>query len=361
MLNPEIVHPFNLEQRTEPAPNFAVLTPFEFLADFRTEAQGAKQRVWAQAMSMETGTSQNMFFDAIREANERGLDVKLRIDWFSHLTSRDGIHSVIAVKSLLGLTQRPGPNRLENERMFKTLQENGIDIQFTNYPKLWEIILPYFGRNHMKMYIVDDVVYLGGMNIEDSCFEQVDFMVKLADPEVVEEASKQFEYENPTGKDKKVDFSVGDSLLIDSGKPGRSIILDTAIGLVKGARSSVRNISFFTPDGPLIRALNTAHQRGIDVEVLKPDVKWKSIYGIINLKNTTEMKLGHLEVPFARSSGGIHAKLLVVDNEVAIFGSHNLMESGVKAGTQEIAYMTINPELVRNLMGFYSRIRSSAQ
>jgi len=201
------------------------------------------------------------------------------------------------------------------------------------------------------------MAWLGGINICDTSFKSIDFVVKIKDPRIVEVLAEEFEYANQEKEDDEVIFSDG-AILIDGGKPGESTILDTALFIVSQAKTKIRNISFFTPDGPFLKSLKEAYDRGVDVEVLKP-AKTKGVYALLDLFNKVNMGIKRRKIPFRETDASIHAKLLIVDDEKVLFGSHNLMISGVKAGTQEIAFYSTNPNLVRNLIFFYSRAREN--
>src|SRR3989344_4937630 len=186
MINPEGDHPFNaIEQRVEPAPNFAVLTPFEFLADFRMEARKAKHRVWGQALDMQTGHPGGAFFHIFEEATKRGLDARLNIDWFSRLVSEPGINSTITIKSAIGKGKYHRFFKDHNQKTYRRLARAGVKVSFLNPPDVLQRVFPFFGRNHIKIYIIDNIAYLGGINIDDSSFKSVDFVVKISDPEIV--------------------------------------------------------------------------------------------------------------------------------------------------------------------------------
>lgn len=56
---------------------------------------------------------------------------------------------------------------------------------------------------------------------------------------------------------------------------------------------------------------------------------------------------------FRHSRDRVHAKLLIVDDTQALFGSHNLVDTGVLMGTEELAVRSHNPQLVKQLVTFY--------
>lgn len=365
-MNTETGYPYSLEVKQKPAESFAVLTPFEFLADFRLEAQRAKHRVWGQAMSMQVGHPGGPLFHAFRDSAKRELDTKMNIDYFSRMVSQTGINWIGNLKSI-GKKDRTYHrfNQQVNMDMYRSLEESGVQVTFTNPPIFEEKILPFFGRNHIKMFIVDDVAWIGGVNIDDVSFKGVDFMVKVTDPEVIEALANQFtrvrkgnSHRYP--KDYRVDFSDGSSLIVDGGEPRKSLIRDTAVELVDNAQKSVKNISFITPDGKFLGALHSAYQRGVDVQVLTPTVVG-GIYKFFDLFNKhIFMPITKQNIPLDRYDGALHAKLLIVDGTVVI-GSHNNTVLGVWAGTEELAYISSNPKLIRNLINFYDKARAAVK
>lgn len=349
----EKYYPYSLELQQEPAENFAVLTAFEFLNDFRLETQKAKKRVWGQAMSMQAGHPGQLFFYIFEQAAQRGLDARLNIDWFSRLASEAGINSTIPIKAMIGKGKYHKFFKEHNEATYQDLAKSGVKVKFLNPPDKVQQIFPFLGRNHIKMYIVDNAAWLGGVNICDASLKSIDFVVKILDPQVIEVLTEQFESVNQEKEDQHIDLENG-TVLIDGGKPGQSIILDAAKYMVDIAKKKVKNISFFTPDGPFLKSLRSTHDRGVDVEVLKP-VTTSGIYVLLDFINKVNMNIKGRKIPFTQIEDSVHAKLLIVDDETVLFGSHNLMASGVNAGTQEIAFYSSHPILVRNLINFYNK------
>lgn len=358
MANAEI-NPFRLAEQSETAPNHAILTGFEFLQDIRLEAEKARNRVWGQAMSMQADHPGQLFFHVFEEAARKGLDSRLNIDHYSELVSNPGINAMIPVKSVLGKGEYHKFFKDHNHETLRRLSYGGVFITFLNPPTKIEKIFPFTGRSHIKMYMVDDTVYLGGINIGDNSFKGIDFVVKYQNSEVAEALAYQFEHGEEVEEDYQRDFANGDQLIVDAGDKGKSSILDRALEMVGNATDSVRAISFFTPDGRYAKALSEASKRGIDVEVIRPEADWGiNPFSAIDMKNRMQIKMRKMYIPFIDTPQSIHAKLLIVDDSVAIFGSHNFMESGVRAGTEEIAMRTQNSEIVQGLLNFYSKVRN---
>lgn len=71
----------------------------------------------------------------------------------------------------------------------------------------------------------------------------------------------------------------------------------------------------------------------------------------------TELATGmrQLQFPIRFHDRWVHAKLLVVDDNIAIFGSHNLLNKGVLLSTRERSIAAKNSELVENLVRYFEQ------
>lgn len=325
------------------AGHFEVLTPHQFLWDFRKESARAKRRLYGQAMEMHAGFCVDTIADCFVDAAQRAVDTRVHIDTYTLAHEKWG-----------------------DKAMFTKLQRADVRLTFTNIPKtLPEKLLHQLGRNHIKMAIVDDAAYVGGLNFNDENFRSADFMVKITDPQMVEALVDVFHkvnYQKPQ-EDYEVAFADGTRLLVDAGKRGESLILDTAVQLIDKAKDTVHTTTLLAPDGKLLDALYKAHQGGIIVEVLTSHPKKiYDLFGLVNLGNHALMQLKKKNVPMRFSREDLHAKSLLVDAEladraVALFGSHNLSEHGVQMRTEEIAIVSRDPRLIANLRRFCKNLR----
>lgn len=386
MVSKREVNPFIINESSESAPNHTVLTGFEFLLDFRKEAAKAKERVWGQAMAMYPSHPGQLFLETFRQAAGKGLDTRLNVDWFTFLAEDEGfpqgINAFIKPKQIMGMGARHAFLRDHTLETFAALNSgkreedvdtddismllrgersenpNAVQVNLTNPPTRLQKLFPFTGRSHIKGYIVDQTAYIGGINIGEDSFRGIDFVVKYQDPEVVQALEYQFRQGDGINYDYRRDFANGDQLFVDGGQKGKSIILDKALEMVGNATKSVRAVSFFTTDGEFAKTLSESTERGIDVEVIRPEGQWGlSIFGALDVKNRVQMRIRRQHVPFFDTPQWIHAKLLIVDDKDVMFGSHNLMKSGVDAGTKEIAMRTQHREVVSGLIQLYSKIR----
>ena len=84
------------------------------------------------------------------------------------------------------------------------------------------------------------------------------------------------------------------------------------------------------------------------------------LYEILDDVNYLLVKLRGFKIPIHFHKNMIHAKVLITDQRLALFGSHNLTRRGVQMGTQELALQTKNETLVNNLQTFYQDLLSSS-
>lgn len=338
-----------------------VLHPLEFAADFSSQAKNAQDRVWAQAMIVETNHASSMMFHAINQAAQRGIDTKLFMDQFSVATADDR----------LSLIPKFGEAKAKQEyiqqadrAVFSELKDSGTDVKVTNPSKLANIF-PFIGRNHMKIFIVDDTAWIGGVNIASDHFEKADFMVRVKDPDLVDALAIAFDQvnENKPEDDYKKEVNDRYTLLVDAGNRGKSIILDEANDLVASSTESVKFISQIIPSGEMLDSLVERSQAGVQVDIVTQSLdhigQTRNPMGVLMKRRydsfvrktarNPNIRLHH----FNDHHGKVHAKMVIVDGQKALFGSHNLDSSGVKAGTQEIALITSHSRLVQDLSRWF--------
>lgn len=330
---------------------FSLLTPDKFLEDITIEASKAKKRIWLQAMFLEPGDVANKL---VKIYKNNHAEKKLHIDYFGLLTSEGKFDYLKKFKLFLKKEED------KKELLFVKLRKTGVKVFFTNPPTFLEKIMPYHGRNHMKMTIIDDIAYVGGVNFSDKAFLNIDFMVKIIDRNVVSKIADLFlSIENEKLKDKKIIINKEVSLLVDSGETAKSIILDEAVALVKKAKKSVYHINQFVPDGKFLKVLSMVSRKGISVKVVVPrNNDFSRIFWLINKINRVIVKIKNQNIPLLYRPLMIHAKLTIIDEKIVIFGSHNLSEKGVTMKTGELAIQSNNKKLVHDLISYWRNIIS---
>lgn len=334
-----------------------LFTPDEFLEDFLKEAARAKKSIYLQSMNFEAGDALTRIEEVLTPALERGVRVNITIDWVSRLF----IHGQLPL-----LPGRPSKRAYrdrhvrESEALRDRLEAMGATFVTTNKPSFFNRPLPMIRRNHIKLYMVDEAIaWMGGVNLFDDAFKKIDLMVRFEDEEIVHALHQQFFMVNRLRSVADYSKKLGEdyTLYVDTGRLEQSIIYRQAIKRVSESSLSITFMSQFIPDGPLLKELIAASKRGVKIEVLTSrrnnviftKYPTKAVYDLFKfkIKNYPLIKLVHL-------SRDVHAKLLIIDEKIALFGSHNYTYSGVLFGTEEIMMETRSDVALKQFFTFLS-------
>lgn len=342
-----------------------ILEPKRFFKDLKAEASHAKKIV-LQAMAIEDTEAGNAVIDIFRNTPE-GASKELYIDWWSRMVFADRIYAFD--QHVPWLKEGAATLKKAKYKLFWHLKNAGVNIHFTNPPKkALGHLFPFTGRNHMKGADVDDgrVFYLGGVNFDHT--ESADFMVKCTG-DIGKKLSESFTdiHAGRITKDESRPLDEHSVLYIDTGTPGQSIIMKKAADLIAQAHERIQSMSMLPPDGPIAQGFRAASRRGVRTEIIMssaPSLEDKKPLGTETVMGVVK-SVSHVRNTFSGSGFEVkkiprfvHAKLLIVDQKYAYFGTHNLNESGVKAGTQEWGIFTSDPVLVQNLLKQYMTFRA---
>lgn len=333
-----------------------VQLPADFLADFLDQANAARQRVWLQSMNFEAGQMLDTLQPVlIKKANQK-IDVRLEIDW----VAQRFVHGHLPLIPVLNAEKRRYAQNLHqrNQLARDQLTASGVKLIEVNHASLISQIFPTFRRNHVKLFIIDQKYgWVGGVNLLDRAFECQDFMVRYDTPAEVEILASQFERINGQrwATNQEIMLNSTDLFLIDAGKIGNSIIYDRALDLIDSAQVKIDFISQFVPEGKIRQALLQASARGVVVNIIttheSAKTRWSPAHRAAYQVFQQDLKKYRL-ITFRHSAQRVHAKLLLVDDTQALFGSHNLVDTGVLMGTEEIAVHTTNLDLIKQLLQF---------
>jgi len=356
------------ERNPETKPNFAILTPFEFAADFSKEAayalrQGSmikedkRPKVWLQSMQVESGHGPEILYWNLQKAGELGFDARLHLDAYSRYVSL-GSPNYIPVFG----KDRPAFREV-NKKQLEHLRQSGVNVIYTNPHKSLEKIMYMKGRSHKKMAVVSSedrqVAWIGGMNMWDTGFFKMDYMVKITDPGIVAAIIDEFPRinENRRTEDAAIQCTPDTALLIDCGKRGESIILDKTMQQVEGAKQKIICISELEPEGEFLQVLTQAYKRHVEITFItnSPSKEGFELKANRIVKKLT-FRYKNPEFPLTYPKVDLHAKLLIVDDQIIIVGSNNFSPTTAKYGTEEAALISTNPTLVGNAEAFVSKI-----
>ncbi|MBV9100094.1 MAG: phosphatidylserine/phosphatidylglycerophosphate/cardiolipin synthase family protein [Candidatus Dormibacteraeota bacterium] len=208
------------------------------------------------------------------------------------------------------------PSELASAATALRLRSEGVDV--VDYPVRKLMI------DHVKLLVVDDTVaVIGGINWGVKSPANHDYDAEVRGP-VVANLDRVFLRDLATcGRSVAVPPPLPDpGILVAATLPAaeiRPLVLD----VVGAARTSLRLELFVITDTSVVRALITAHLRGVDVEVLLDPSQPSSEPSIVALRT------GGVDVRIYRSGGELlHAKAIVADESRVLFGSANWSGGG---------------------------------
>jgi cardiolipin synthase len=201
-------------------------------------------------------------------------------------------------------------------------------------------------RLHRKIVVVDDAIaYTGSFNLVDPRFfkqdagvgEWVDAMVRVEGPVVhALNALFRWDWQVETGRDiaaqaeildPSTDFRAGeaDVQVIPSGpgKTGNNIYQILLMAIYSARNEVVITTPYFVPDEAVITALLTAAERGVKVTIIMPERNDSRLVHYTCRSFFDDMLAVGIQI-FGFKAGLLHTKSVVVDRQVAMFGSVNL-------------------------------------
>ena len=238
------------------------------------------------------------------------------------------------------------------------LRRSGVKCLMTNVPGK-VLSNPLSGRSHIKFSLINDRVYIGGCNLDRST--NLDVMVAWDDSSTVEWLEALVASTELTGQvklatggmDEQHSLDGGESLLLDAGVAGQSIIFDKALQMIDRSKKYVTLTCQFFPNDLTIRHLLAAYNRGVKVKIIYNHPS-KHLWPQFALHFAVE-KSSKLRLPESFFKGVVdanrpylHAKILITEEGVMI-GSHNYVRAGVSLGTAEIALFSHNTALSRQV------------
>lgn len=308
-------------------------------------AMAAGDRLAIMTMSFEP--SEPLVGNLVKKMSEaagRGAEVIFGVDAYSFMT--DGTKNVGPLWLPLPFGQANYHHRLA------VLEELGkkptATYSIINKPdRLFS--RPYAGRSHLKTAVVNNKVYIAGLNLHGSY--RADMVVGLENQAIADwlyDISSRIVKTGRTSavlgiEDQSHQIDDETKILIDAGKPGQSLILDEALRLIAEADESLL-ISFqYFPTKEIIRQMIAAHDRGVIVKSFhNHPSNYNAVHGIREYlargmaRHSAPKELFGPQLP--RDAQFLHSKALATE-KAAMVGSHNYVYLGVKFGTPEMALL----------------------
>lgn len=277
--------------------------------------QGARHSIALVSYIFEATGVGGELVDALAEASKRGVEVRVLIDDVGTRYARPRIHRV--------------------------LRKRGVRVA-RFLPALLPRSITHFNlRNHRKIMVVDGRIgFTGGMNIREGCVlasqprhATKDLHFRVEGP-VVSQLQEAFAEDWAFATGEKLEGPLWFPELEPRGETlargitdGPDADIDTLhwvfLAAVGAARRSIRVMTpYFLPDQVLLKALHLAAKRGVDVDVIVPEignlpvVRW-AMWGHYSQVLREGLRLWLTPPPFD------HSKLFVVDGYWSSIGSTN--------------------------------------
>jgi len=294
----------------------------EFWDDFYNELDSAKKRVYVQFMTFEGDKTGLKLANKLIELKKRGLEVKVLIDRFSDYYVSDTYYKREEVREEV----------IATKNMIESMEKNGIKVKRTHPYGLGKIF--FLARNHKKIIVIDDVYYLGGINISDHNKSWYDFMVKIKEKNSLKSVVNDFNY---TFLNKFRNYK------------GNNIITNKNIGdvfydLIDGAKNEIIISSPYAIDLSLIDILKDKK-----IKKVLLTLKNNNQFVITNMSKYIYRRLIEDGMDIFQYSNFSHAKFLVVDRNKLLIGSSNFGKESFIA-KQEICILIEDKKFVKNFV-----------
>ncbi len=328
----------------------------QFFADFIHCAATAKKRIYLQSIFFESGEVLEQIEAVIVKKAQEGVAVHVMIDWVSERYVEDNPHILPTLKKSVN-TKKDLVHR-QTKLLIKRWKQAGITFTTTNPQNGISLFLSIYGRNHKKIYLVDDTaVWLGSANLLDRTVRSVEIMTKFTNPIMINAVSEEFFKVNNNRPSQNYSLSVSPQyeLLVDAGTRGKSIIYDNATEAVISAKQSIVFASPFAPDGKILKAMIATAKRGVPITIVTNNIDYKNFTVFpynIPYKIMLEQIKHEKNISVLYQDRKVHAKILIVDSMIALFGSHNFVDIGVQLATEEIAVRTTDAHLISQIKTF---------
>lgn len=218
--------------------------------------------------------------------------------------------------------------------MFESLVAAGVAVRVTN--PISPLMANYPARNHKKLIIADDAVYVGGVNFSDHNFRWRDFMLRLEDKQAADFLAADFEATwsgRPAASTAQLD---GVRLMSLDGRTNDRFF-DSIAELLAGARREIVILSAYLTF-PFTAPLAAAAARGVVVRLITP---WANNKPLVRDYLLDFAYRSGFEVRLLPDMS--HLKAMLIDGRTLVVGSCNFDFVG-HAAEEELAVVIDLPE-----------------
>ncbi|MEQ8524391.1 phosphatidylserine/phosphatidylglycerophosphate/cardiolipin synthase family protein [Gracilimonas sp.] len=309
-----------------------------FFKQLTTDVQNARHSVSIQCMSFEADQVGTKLIELL--VSKPTLERTLLIDDYSRFVVNDTF--------LNGPQGWLNKNNARRERealdgLLKKAEQAGIHIKFTS--PMGFLMHRYPARNHKKMVLIDkEISYLGGMNFTEHNFEWSDIMIRHTNPDIASALQESFLADlNETTPPPVTEISPETVLYVLNGWKTRAAY-SNLLERVKSSRKVVGLSPYISY--PMLDAIAAVSEN----MVILPKANNKPLMHYIHrFKRYSEINFKYV------SGKMVHAKMLILDDEVAVYGSSNFDVISYFF-EKEVVMVNKNSDLIKQLTAFSSQL-----
>lgn len=314
-----------------------------FIESLRHALTDCSRSLYVQFSTFEGDASGQEFAEMLIELAQRGVDVCLTTDRYSDVV-QDDIYPILLHRRAELQTERH-----KTCDLMQKLADNGIPVKRTAPMGPMGIYALY--RDHKKMVVIDEkVAYVGGINVSDHNYAWHDFMVKVTGDLARDLACDYMStWDGKTVAFDRV-FDHRDFILNQCA--GRYSIFEEILRMIQIAQETLVIESPYLMGDYMESAILQAAQRGVKVRLILPYHSNKLVYRIWARKMYRRFDHPNITIYGYRGEHDMtHAKLVIVDEQYASFGSLNMFE--LEGLTQkELNIFTRNAEFIAQALDF---------
>lgn len=311
----------------------------EFLVDaeafwerMHEDMRAAKECVYLQTMSYEGDAAGQMVGEALIES--AAGDRRLIADDF-YVRGKISDKWLRSPRNLFNREVRR--ERAATLALFDRMRGAGVGVVLRN--PMGALHQNFLARNHKKIYIMDDVTYIGGINISDHNFEWHDMMVRFEDPAIAEFLKSDFlaSYE---GRDLNTSQTFGEVEIFRFDGWTNLETFQPIFNLIAEASKSVVVLSPYITF-PFYEKLRAAQANGARATVITPACNnWR----VFQKYTEWEAVKAHMDLRMYEGRMS-HLKAILIDDAHLIVGSSNFDKISVLF-MQEIVAVIRDPAAI---------------
>lgn len=311
-----------------------LLTTEAYYQQLLASLAAARSRIVLAAMDIVVDDKTRPVFEAVQAALRRGVSVTILVDnFFTTGLTRGNIPAREYRQTIIG-----------TQRVFAGLAAQGVNVIL--YGRLG--LNPHRGRSHIKIVIADHTVFsFGGVNLTGNSFIHTDYMVMDQSAELADTLAALVAGIAGPQDDRTITLDQQNTVLFDGGQPGRSVIYDQACQLA-GRSRRIHYVSQLVPTGRLAGLIRRTQHDCYFNRISRT----KSFVRLSLIADSLATGLRNRY----RGETFLHAKFILFEladgSKALLSGSHNFNWRGVAYGTQEIALVSTDEALWRQLYDF---------